>query len=125
MDRKRVLVVDDEENILAVLASRLTSAGYEVIKTNSARVAIELAKSEQPALVISDVAMPDIDGGELSIILAEEPVTKHIPVLFLTGLLKKEEEKERTSICGRRFLAKPYDPEELLTVVAQMIAGNT
>jgi CheY-like chemotaxis protein len=124
MDKKKIVVVDDNENILAVLANRLTNAGYEVIKTSNAQVAIDLARSEQPALVISDVAMPDIDGGKLAKILAEDPTTKHIPVLFLTCLLRKEEEKDCDNVCGRRFLAKPYDPEELLKTIALMIASN-
>ena len=124
MDKKKILIVDDEEHILIMLESRLINAGYAVLKATNGRDAINLAKKELPALVISDVVMPDVDGGEISAALADDPATKDIPIIFLTALLKKEEEKERQVVLGRRFMAKPYDPEELLREIDKLLGGR-
>jgi CheY-like chemotaxis protein len=120
-DKKRILIVDDEEHMVAILESRLLSAGYAVLRTTSGKEAIEIAKRELPDFIISDVLMPDVDGGDISSALETDPLTKNIPILFLTGLLRKEEEKDRRTLKGRYFMAKPYESEELLRVIAQHI----
>lgn len=124
MERKTILIVDDEEHILIVLQGRLVNAGYAVLKATNGKDAINLAKKEIPALIISDVAMPDLDGGDISSALADDPATKDIPIIFLTGLVKKEEEKEKRILSGRHFMAKPYDPEELLREVDKLLNAH-
>ncbi|MDP3731409.1 MAG: response regulator [Candidatus Omnitrophota bacterium] len=123
MEKKKILIVDDEEHVLIILENRLVNAGYTVIKATNGGDAINLAKKEIPALIITDVSMPDIDGGGLTAALADDRTTKDIPILYLTALLRKEEEKERRVVLGRHFIAKPYDPEELLREVAKLISG--
>lgn len=120
-EKKKILIVDDEEHILLVLENRLTSAGYSVIKAASGKDAVDLAKSEHPDLIISDLFMPEIDGADVVSRLEQDPKTANIPVIFLTALLRKEEEKDRKEVSGRHFLAKPYDPEELLREVKKYI----
>lgn len=121
MNGKKILIVDDEEHILLVLENRLSKAGYSVIKANNGKDAALMAKKELPALIIMDIFMPDIDGPKVVSILEQDPETKDIPVIFLTALVGKEEEKERRVVSGRYFLAKPFDPEELLREVAKRI----
>lgn len=116
---KKILIVDDEEHVLAVLENRLSKAGYSVIKATNGKDAVEMAKKELPALIICDVLMPDIDGGEVLNILRDERTTENIPIIFLTALLK-EQEKGRTA-GGEYFMAKPYNPDELLAEVAKRL----
>jgi CheY-like chemotaxis protein len=118
---KKILIADDEAHILTLLEARLSKAGYSVIKAATGIEAVALAKKELPALIISDIMMPDIDGGEVSKILESDPVTKDIPIIFLTALLRKEEEKGREKVSGRYFIAKPFDAEELLRVVEKCL----
>jgi CheY-like chemotaxis protein len=119
--KKKILIVDDEEHVLLVLENRLSKAGYSVIKATNGKDAIALAKEELPELIISDLFMPDIDGADVVGMLEQDPKTKDIPVIFLTALLRKDEEKERKIVSGRYFLAKPYDPDQLLKEVAKRI----
>jgi CheY-like chemotaxis protein len=121
---KKILIADDEAHILTLLEVRLSKAGYSVIKAGTGVEAVALAKKELPQLIISDIMMPDIDGGEVSKILEGDPTTKDIPIIFLTALLKKDEENERKLMSGRYFLAKPFDPEELLRIVAKCLEGK-
>jgi len=121
MEKKKILIVDDEEHILMLLENRLSKAGYAVVKANNGKDAIIMARKELPALIIIDILMPGIDGPKAVGVLEEDPKTKDIPVIFLTALVGKDEEKEKKVVSGRYFLAKPFDPEELLKEVAKHI----
>ncbi|OGX18790.1 MAG: hypothetical protein A3K83_02510 [Omnitrophica WOR_2 bacterium RBG_13_44_8b] len=121
MEKKKILIVDDEEHILMLLENRLSKAGYAVVKANNGKDAIIMARTELPSLIIIDILMPGIDGPKAVSILEEDPKTKDIPVIFLTALVGKDEERERKVVSGRYFIAKPFDPEQLLKEVAQHI----
>ena len=119
---KKVLIVDDEEDVLNVLTKRLSSEGYHVIKAVNGEEAIMKAKKEIPDLILLDVVMPGMDGGEVQHVLSEDDATKNIPILFLTCLLSKEDEKREGHISGNNFfIAKPYKPDELLNMVRDRI----
>lgn len=112
---KKILIVDDEEDALTVLENRLSTSGYSVIKADNGQEAIRLAKDEQPDLVLLDIAMPGMDGAEVAEILKKDPDTKNIPVVFLTCLFTKDEEaRQGHGSSSNFFIAKPYNPEELL-----------
>lgn len=122
VESKKILVADDDEVFLKLLDNDLTKEGYAVIKTQSGKEAISLAKSQKPDLIFLDLNMPDVSGGEVGEILKHDPRTKGIPVIFLTGLLTKKEEEERgRMIGGNRFIAKPYHLQVLLDEIAKYI----
>ncbi len=119
---KKILIVDDEKDILTVLEKRLTNAGYEVIKTDNGREAIIFAKKELPDLIVLDIVMPEIDGSKVAETLKQDTDTKDIPIIFLTCLLtKKEESRLGHKIDGHFFLAKPFNPEELLREIKKRL----
>lgn len=119
--KRRILIVDDEPDILQVLTARLQNAGYGVIKSSSGQDAIALAKKERPDLIVLDVMMPGVDGGDVAHVLQNSPETKDIPIIFLTCLVTKEEEKASKTIAGHDFIAKPYNPEELLKLIGDKL----
>ena len=122
MRRKKILIVDDEKDVLDVLEKRLSHAGYEVIKAENGKDALAMAKSQRPDLILLDIVMPEIDGAQTADILKSDPATKDIPIVFLTCLVTKEEEQSSDNvIAGRHFIAKPYNPKELLEVVQKHI----
>ncbi len=115
---KKILIVDDEEDVLNLLAKRLSGQGYIIIKAKSGEEAIRKAKMEIPNLILLDIVMPKIDGGEVRHILSEDDITKDIPIVFLTCLLSKEDERREGHAIGKNFfIAKPYNPDELLDMV--------
>ena len=121
---KRILVVDDEEDVLFVLEKTLTAKGYSVITTTNGTSAVALAKAQHPDLVILDIVMPGMDGGEVSARLQEHPLTKSIPVIFLTALLAKTEERQRNHMINRNItFAKPLDTEELLAQIEELLGS--
>jgi len=122
MNKKKILAVDDEAEVLVLLKKRLESAGYEVITASNGAAAIELARKELPSLIVLDILMPGLDGSETAAALHNDPVTKDIPILFLTCLFtKREEQLEGHEVGHNFFIAKPYDPKELLNEISRII----
>ena len=114
---KRLLVVDDEPNLLRAVAACLKSEGYEVNTARSGREALLQLAEAVPDLVVSDIRMPGMDGYQLARQLRGSPRTALVPIVFLTA---KDETADR--IEGFRagvdaYLTKPFEPEELIAVV--------
>ena len=122
MDKKKILVVDDEKDVLLTLEKRLTAEGYSVITAINGTDALQLAKSKCPDLIILDLVMPGIDGGTVAEKLKDHPSTKGIPLIFLTALLSKNEEyKENHMIAGNITFAKPIDNKEFLAKIKSLL----
>lgn len=123
MANKKILIVDDEPNILTLLESRLKSAGYDVIKANNGKDALFLAYKEKPNLILLDIVMPGIDGSQVSEALKNNPVTSNIPVIFLTCLITKEEElKKKSCLDCNFFISKPFNSDELLVEISKHVS---
>jgi CheY-like chemotaxis protein len=126
MALKKILAVDDEERILGLMAEILLSNGYEVVTAKSGGGAIRKTKKYRPDLIIMDILMPDLDGAETVKILQENPATRNIPILFISGILIREEGALETNykVGGVSYtaLAKPFNTHELLTAVGSLLA---
>lgn len=119
---KKILIIDDEEDVLLVLGKRLSGAGYQVVKAKNGKEGIEMAKKELPSLILLDILLPDIDGGEVARLLKSSDKTAHIPVIYLTCLYTPNDEKRLGHEAGANFfVAKPYNPDELLNIIKKQI----
>ena len=122
MSRKNILIVDDEQDVLLVLEKGLTAEGYSVITASSGNDAISLAKSRRPDLIILDVLMPDMEGPEVKRKLKEDPETKDIPLIFLTGMFpKREDDQDGRIVAGYVLFEKPYDILKLVFAIEQLL----
>jgi DNA-binding response OmpR family regulator len=123
---KKILIIDDEKDMMLMLEKRLTAEGYSVITATNGAKAIALAKSQHPDIIILDVLMPGMDGGEVAEKLKEHSLTKSIPVIFLTALLTKTEEHQENHTIGSNItFAKPLDTEELLAQIKELLCNVT
>lgn len=105
---KKILIIDDSAFAVKVLTDILKDT-YEVVSAANGQAGISLAESQQPALILLDIEMPEMDGFEVLKILKENQVTKSIPVIFLTGIIDSEYE-ERGFLCGAvDYIGKPYN----------------
>lgn len=119
---KRILIIDDEKDVLLLLEKRLAAEGYSVITANNGYDAVNLAQSELPDLIILDLAMPGMGGEVVAEKLKGNSLTRDIPIIFLTVLFpKRKGEEQGAVIAGHVFIAKPFDPVELLTEVEKLI----
>lgn len=119
---KKVLIVDDEKDILDSLSEFLKRSGYEVLVADNGTEGFSLIKKELPHLVILDLMLPDMDGSDIAASMLLDPLLRDIPVIFLTAVLTKtEQEKSGTSIANRCIVAKPCRSEEILAHVKNRI----
>lgn len=118
--RPKVLIVDDEPELVRVLTLRLNSAGYETLSASDGMAANELAFSQQPDLVLLDIGLPLRDGYEVAIRLRLVERTAHIPIVFLTARTWDLDKARHVRPNG--YLVKPYEPSDLLKIVGRLTA---
>ena len=121
MKNDEVLIVDDDITTQNMLKSTLSQAGYRFAVASNGREAIKLANERIPGVIILDIMMPDLDGGEVAEILRKNEKTKHIPIIFLSALISKSEEKAGGKKNIISFFSKPYNREMLLDEVRKYL----
>lgn len=112
--RRKILIVDDEPEIVRALALRLTMAGYDVVAAMDGAGALMTAVTEQPDLLLLDIGLPYGDGHFVASRLRSNTKTAHIPILFLSARNAPGDHRSARKSGAVGFIAKPYDPEELL-----------
>jgi DNA-binding response OmpR family regulator len=119
MAKKKILVVDDEGAMTRMLKRNLEATNrYEVRTENSSTAAVFAAREFLPDLILMDVMMPGMDGGEVAAKMKQDGKLSHIPVVFLSAIVKKEETQPTGSdIGGLTFLAKPVKMEDLIACI--------
>ena len=117
-----ILVVEDVPHVLKLLAITLRFKGYPVVTATNGEEALEKIDEEHPALVITDILMPKMDGFALVHKLRTTPETHQIPVIFLSATYITPEDQEfALSLGAVKFLEKPVDTEEFLLTIAEVL----
>lgn len=113
--KAKILVVDDDEAVLTYLKAKLGPT-YELMVTNTSAAVLMLARERRPDLILCDIDMPGMDGGDVSAALYGDEATRDIPVLFLSALLTQESE-----VGGRHAIPKSAPLEQLLAKIEKLI----
>jgi CheY-like chemotaxis protein len=117
-----ILVVEDVPNIRELLEVTLSFKGYPVLTARHGREALEKIAAERPALIISDILMPHLDGFGLTQRLRIDPKTRDIPIILISATYVSKEDREFALKLGAiRFLEKPVDTDEFLLTVAEIL----
>jgi twitching motility two-component system response regulator PilH len=120
----KILIVDDDEKALKLLELKLLELGFRsIFKERRGTEALETAKKHPPDLIFLDIIMPGLDGGKVRERLIENPATKDIPVVFVSSIIDKEEEKRiggRLS-GGEIIVSKPYSSDEILKAIEKTL----
>lgn len=118
-----ILIVEDVPNILELLTLTLRFKGYPVITASNGAEALEAVMAERPALIITDILMPKMDGYALVQKLRLNPETRNIPIVFLSATYVTPEDKAfALSLGAVRFIEKPIDTEDFLLTVAELLS---
>ncbi len=117
---KKILVVDDEPDLLKVTALRLKKTGYDVVVGIDGREAMDLAHQAVPDLMILDVYLPVMNGDEVARILKQEEAMKHIPIILISATMESLPARAKESMADS-YLIKPFTPEQLLSEVKRLI----
>ena len=114
---KRILVVEDQEDLRGMLRDLLTGSDYSVIEATDGAAGIAMAKSEHPDLILMDIQMPVIDGYEATRQIRADPAIDGIPIIAVSSFaMKGDEQKARSAGCDH-YVTKPYSPMQLLKVI--------
>ena len=112
-EKPRILIVDDTEDLVAIILVRLKSWGYEPLSANTGEQGLEMAEQQLPDLILLDVMMPKMKGREVCARLKANPKTKNIPVIFLSALKLADHVQGGMDAGAEDYLIKPFEPEEL------------
>ena len=114
---KRILVVEDQEDLRAILRDLLVGSGYEVIEAVDGQAGVATAQSERPDLILMDIQLPVLDGYEAMRRIRIDPNLGVTPIIAVSSFaMKGDEEKARASGCDG-YVTKPYSPLQLLRIV--------
>ncbi|MDP8215746.1 MAG: response regulator [Candidatus Kaelpia imicola] len=118
---KKILIVDDEPDVIKVLGMRLKANNYEVISAQDGIQAVSIAHREKPDLIILDIKMPAQDGYAVYENLRMAVSTNLIPIIFLTALPPEEVEKRVQELDADGYISKPFDTENILNKIKELI----
>jgi two-component system cell cycle response regulator DivK len=122
--RKRILVVEDNQISLALLKQLLEVHGYEILGTPEGLEAIDIARNEQPDLILMDIRLPDICGLEVTRLLKRDEQTKAIPIIAVIALATPEYEKKGLESGCDAYIAKPIALDNLLRTIESFLTSG-
>ncbi len=116
----KILLADDEQDIIEFFGRILYREGFEVVSATNGEACVELAKKAHPDLILLDINMPKMDGGEVARRLSEDKVTMNIPIIFVSGIITKADEGDDR---GRLMISKGSTKEEIIKKI-KMVLGK-
>ena len=118
---KRILVVEDQDDLRGVLRDLLTGSGYEMIEAVDGQAGVAKAKAEKPDLILMDIQLPVIDGYEATRQIKANSDTAKIPTIAVSSFaMRGDEFKAREAGCDR-YVTKPYSPMQLLRIIRGLL----
>ena len=120
MPKKKILVADDEPDIIRLVKFTLEHKGYEVVAVNDGETALRKAQEIHPDLILLDVMMPVLDGYEACQRLKDSDLTKDIPILMLSAKSQEKEIEAGIEAGAKGFVSKPFSPKDLVTKVDEV-----
>lgn len=127
MEKKRILIIDDEMDFIKMLRTRLQIEGYEVLAAEDGAKGVQIARKERPDLIILDIMMPGMDGHMVCDMMKKSTLTWSIPVIYLTAKTGQTDECLALEKGAKYYLTKPYNHDVLLEMVrsAMVETGQT
>src|ERR1700722_20607948 len=121
---RRLLVIDDHDDIRENIAEILTLAGYEVFTAPNGKRGVEIALKEKPELVICDIMMPELDGYGVLHLLRKNEATLETPFIFLTAKTERADFRKGMEMGADDYITKPFDDIELLNAIEIRLKKN-
>lgn len=121
MAREKILVVDDEQDILDLVSYNLKKEGYNVVAVTSGEEAISAARSASPDLVLLDLMLPGVDGLEVCKTLKYDPQTNRIPIIMITAKGEESDIITGLELGADDYIAKPFSPKVLIARVRAVL----
>ena len=121
---KRILVVEDQEDLRGVLRDLLTGSGYTVIEAGDGEAGVVKAKSDRPDLILMDIQMPVIDGYEATRRIKLDLALKPIPIVAVSSVAMRGDEEKARAAGADHYVTKPYSPMQLLRLIRSFLGDK-
>ncbi|RJP28062.1 MAG: response regulator [Candidatus Omnitrophota bacterium] len=121
MEQKKILIVDDEPELVEVLRLRLEANGYTVMEASNGQEGFDMARGLKPDLIILDLMLPKIDGYKICRMLKFDEKYKHIPIILFTARAQDQDLKTGMEVGADAYITKPFEPQVLLSKIKELI----
>lgn len=123
-EKQRILLVDDEPDLVQMISLRLKSVGYEVVTACDGQEALEQVKQTKPDLLILDLMLPKLDGYKVCRLLKFDERTKELPILIFTARAQEQDIKLASECGADAYLTKPFEAKVLLGKLQELLAAK-
>lgn len=123
MDKKRILIVDDEDGLRSMLRFRLEALNHDVSEAIDGQEGLDKARSDKPDLIILDLMLPKIDGFKVCRMLKFDEKYKGIPIIMFTARAQQKDKELGKEVCADAYITKPFETEVLLGKIKELL-GN-
>ena len=121
MDKKKILVVEDEKDLVETIKLRLEANNYAVITAYDGQEGLKKARSEKPDLIILDLMLPEINGYKVCRMLKFDQKYKKIPIIMLTARAQDSDKQMGQEVGADAYITKPFEPQVLLAKIQELI----
>ena len=122
MAKKKILLVDDEQELVEMIKMRLEANGYDVFAAYDGQDALEKASKEKPDLIILDIMLPKVDGYKVCRILKLDENSRKIPIIMFSAKAQESDKEAGERVGGDAYITKPFEPELLLAKIKELLA---
>jgi DNA-binding response OmpR family regulator len=123
MPKKRILLVDDEAQLVEMVKLRLEANDYDVITAYDGQEGLDKARNERPDLIILDLMLPKVDGYKVCRMLKFDEKYKAIPIILFTARAQESDEKLGYEVGADAYIIKPFEPQVLMGKIKELIKG--
>lgn len=121
MNKKKILLVDDEQDMVYAVKMQLEANGFKVLTAQDGQEGLDKARKENPDLIILDLMLPRIDGYKVCRMLKFDEKYKKIPVIIYTARAQEADEKLGYEVGADAYMTKPFDPKKLLARINELL----
>lgn len=121
MSKKRILVVDDEEDMLYAVKLQLEACGFEVMTARDGQEGLNVARRENPELIILDVMLPKLDGYKVCRMLKFDRKYNTIPIILFTARVQEGDQQLGYEVGADAYITKPFEPKKLLDKIKELL----
>jgi len=121
----KILVIDDEVQLVEMVQMRLEAAGYEVVTANDGQEGLEKAKSIEPDLILCDVMMPKMDGYKVCGLLKNDSRYSKIPLILFTARAQQDDQDVGDEVGADAYITKPFEPPVLLAKIEELLGKSS
>ena len=120
-NRKRILIIEDEEQMVEMLKMRLEANNYEVLSTDDGKKGLEMAQKQNPDLIILDLMIPKMDGFKVCGLLKKDSRYSRIPIILFTARAQESDKRMGEEIGADAYITKPFEPKVLLEKIEELL----